>query len=69
MIAVGVNRAEACRVVGVNRRTWTRWRFGRTVSARDGSGHQDPAMVESPNEARPASAQDLSEQERVIAAR
>lgn len=35
-------------MVGVNRRTWTRWRFGRTVPARDGdwasgSGHdRDP---------------------------
>jgi Homeodomain-like domain len=29
LIAKGVNNSEACRLVGVNRRTGTRWRFGR----------------------------------------
>jgi IS30 family transposase len=31
LIARGVPNAEACRVVGINRRTGTRWRFGRTI--------------------------------------
>ena len=29
--AQGVSNSEACRVVGINRRTGTRWRFGRTI--------------------------------------
>jgi IS30 family transposase len=36
LIAGGMGNAEACRIVGVNRRTGTRWRYGRTV--RDGAG-------------------------------
>ncbi|MGI8647903.1 MAG: IS30 family transposase [Mycobacteriales bacterium] len=31
LIAKGVSNSEACRLVGINRRTGTRWRFGRTV--------------------------------------
>ncbi|WP_186526054.1 helix-turn-helix domain-containing protein [Leekyejoonella antrihumi] len=31
LIAQGVSNAQACRTVGINRRTGTRWRFGRTV--------------------------------------
>ncbi len=31
LIAQGVSNSEACRQVGINRRTGTRWRFGRTV--------------------------------------
>ena len=31
LIAQGMSNAEACRVVGINRRTGTRWRFGRTI--------------------------------------
>jgi len=31
LIAKGVNNSEACRLVGINRRTGTRWRFGRTI--------------------------------------
>ncbi len=31
LIAHGVSNAEACRIVGVHRRTGTRWRYGRTV--------------------------------------
>lgn len=32
----GFSNAEACREVGVNRRTGTRWRYGRTVKTRAG---------------------------------
>ncbi|MDQ3464605.1 MAG: helix-turn-helix domain-containing protein, partial [Actinomycetota bacterium] len=31
LIAQGVSNREACRVVGINRRTGTRWRLGRTI--------------------------------------
>ncbi|MEX1175532.1 MAG: IS30 family transposase [Mycobacterium sp.] len=31
LIAQGVSNAEACRMVGINRRTGTRWRYGRTI--------------------------------------
>jgi IS30 family transposase len=31
LIAQGVPNAEACRIVGINRRTGTRWRLGRTI--------------------------------------
>jgi len=31
LISQGVSNAEACRIVGINRRTGTRWRFGRTI--------------------------------------
>jgi IS30 family transposase len=31
LIAQGVPNAEACWIVGINRRTGTRWRFGRTI--------------------------------------
>ena len=27
-IAQGVSNSEACRIVGINRRTGTRWRYG-----------------------------------------
>src|SRR4051794_31899692 len=31
LIAQGVNNSEACRLVGIGRKTGTRWRYGRTV--------------------------------------
>jgi transposase, IS30 family len=31
LIAQGVPNAEACWIVGINRRTGTRWRLGRTI--------------------------------------
>ena len=31
LIAQGVNNAEACRIVGINRKTGNRWRYGRSV--------------------------------------
>jgi transposase, IS30 family len=31
LIRRGLSNAEACRIVGINRRTGTRWRFGRTI--------------------------------------
>lgn len=31
LIAQGVSNSEACRTVGIHRRTGTRWRLGRTI--------------------------------------
>ncbi len=31
LVSQGVSNSEACRLVGVNRKTGTRWRFGRTI--------------------------------------
>ena len=31
LIARGVSNSQACRTVGINRRTGTRWRYGRTI--------------------------------------
>lgn len=31
LIAQGISNAEACRLVGINRKTGTRWRYGRRI--------------------------------------
>ena len=31
LVAQGVNNSEACRLVGINRKTGNRWRYGRPV--------------------------------------
>ena len=31
LIAQGVNNSEACRQVGIDRKTGNRWRYGRSV--------------------------------------
>ena len=36
LIARGVSNREACRIVGVNRRTGTRWRYGRSITGSSG---------------------------------
>ena len=63
LIAQGVNNSEACRLVGINRKTGNRWRYGRRV--RNSAG----ALVIYPpvkiNESRPRSPRYLSEQERI----
>ena len=63
LIAQGVSNSEACRLVGINRKTGNRWRYGRTV--RNSAG----ALVIYPpvkiTEARPRSPRYLSEQERI----
>ena len=63
LIAQGVNNSEACRLVGIDRETGNRWRYGRRV--RNSAG----ALVIYPpvkiNEARPRSPRYLSEQERI----
>jgi len=63
LIAQGVNNSEACRLVGIDRETGNRWRYGRRV--RNSAG----ALVIYPpvkiNEAMPWSPRYLSEQERI----
>ena len=46
LIARGVSNSEACRLVGVNRRTGTRWRYGRTVTSSTGLDLHYPPMTE-----------------------
>ena len=64
LIARGVSNAEACRVVGVHRRTGTRWRLGRTVNSSSGSEpHYGPVTTTA---APGLSARYLSEDERIV---
>ena len=63
LIARGVNNSEACRLVGIDRKTGNRWRYGRKV--RNSAG----AVVIYPpvkiKETRPRSPRYLSELERI----
>jgi transposase, IS30 family len=66
LIAQGVNNAQACRLVGINRKTGNRWRYGRSV--RNSAGvhvHYAPVKI---TEAKPRSLRYLSEPERVLIA-
>ncbi len=46
LIAQGVSNSEACRLVGIHRRTGTRWRLGRTVLNTAGEKvHYPPVSV------------------------
>src|SRR4051812_32297180 len=63
LIAQGVSNAEACRVVGINRRTGTRWRYGRQV--RNSAGdvvNYPPVKIK---DIRARSPRFLSESERI----
>jgi transposase, IS30 family len=44
LIAQGVTNTEACRIVGINRRTGTRWRYGRTILNTAGEPVHYPAV-------------------------
>jgi IS30 family transposase len=63
LIAQGVNNSEACRIVGIHRKTGVRWRYGRTVVNSVGERLHYPAVkiVQS----RPRSPRYLSELERI----
>jgi transposase, IS30 family len=65
LIAQGFNNSEACRIVGVNRRTGKRWRHGRTITARDGRKLHYAAVVGAGAVRREISPRYLSEDERV----
>lgn len=47
LIGQGVSNSEACRMVGVNRRTGTRWRFGRNILNTAGKVVHYPAVTTS----------------------
>jgi transposase, IS30 family len=66
LIAQGVSNSEACRMVGINRRTGTRWRHGRTITNRAGRARQYPGVVSTKR--RAISPRFLSEDERVVIA-
>ena len=66
LIAAGLSNSAACRQVGVNRKTGTRWRYGRSIpSAGGGLLHYPPVL--SPH-ATKISSRYLSEDERVTIA-
>ena len=66
LMAQGTNNAAACRLVGVNRRTGTRWSKGRHLVTADGWVHEYPAITRPPPP--PVSARFLSEPERAAIA-
>ena len=68
LIARGVGNAEACRIVQVNRRTGTRWRYGRTVPTRGGGRREYPGMSEVTASRPERSERYLSEAEREVIA-
>jgi transposase, IS30 family len=63
LIARGLNNSEACRLVGINRKTGNRWRYGRRVRNSAGALVIYPAVKA--KEPRPRSPRYLSEQERI----
>jgi len=65
LVAQGFNNSEACRIVGINRRTGKRWRHGRTITTRDGRKLHYPAVVTRGAVRREISPRYLSEDERV----
>jgi IS30 family transposase len=67
LIAQGCNNSEACRIVGINRRTGKRWRHGRTITTRDGRKlHYAPVVAAGTGRrGREISDRYLSDQERV----
>ena len=65
LIAQGFNNSEACRIVGINRRTGKRWRHGRTITTRDGRKLHYAAVVTTGAVRREISPRYLSEDERV----
>jgi IS30 family transposase len=63
LIARGVPNAEACRIVGINRRTGTRWRYGREIISSSGVRLHYPSVINAAE--REISSRYLSEEERV----
>jgi IS30 family transposase len=63
LIAQGVSNSEACRIVGINRRTGKRWRHGRTITSSSGRRLHYPPVINTRK--REISPRYLSEEERV----
>ena len=54
LIGQGVSNSEACRIVGINRRTGTRWRFGRSIRNTAGEPvHYPPVTFTAPKAEHP----------------
>src|SRR6188472_430121 len=66
LIAQGINNSEACRIVGIHRKTGTRWRYGRTVVNSAGERLHYPAVKIIEPKLR--SPRYLSEPERILIA-
>jgi IS30 family transposase len=66
LIAQGISNSEACRLVGINRKTGTRWRYGRSVLNTAGEVLHYPPVKITP--AKPRSPRYLSEHERIVIA-
>ena len=64
LITRGVSFSEACRIVGINRRTGKRWRHGRTITSSSGRRLHYPPVVGGTRK-REISTRFLSEDERV----
>ena len=65
LIAQGFSNPEACRIVGINRRTGKRWRHGRTITTGDGRKRRYAAVVGAGAVRQEISPRYLSEDERV----
>jgi IS30 family transposase len=63
LIAQGVTYSQACRIVGINRRTGKRWRHGRTITSSSGRRLHYPPVINTRK--REVSSRFLSEAERV----
>jgi len=75
LVRQGVSNSEACRQVGINRRTGTRWRYGRTILNRSGTAVHYPAVIRVPelghdphDDAQRGAGRYLTERERVTIA-
>lgn len=54
LIAQGVSNSEACRIVGIDRRTGTRWLYGRTIRNSAGEPvHYPPVRLTAPKPRHP----------------
>ncbi len=67
LIGQGVTNSQACRIVGINRRTGTRWRYGRTILNTTGDPVHYPP-VSTPGLARQRHPRYLSIDERTMIA-
>lgn len=66
LIRQGVSNSEACRLVGVNRKSGKRWRYGRTICNTVGESVHYPAVTIKP--ASPRSSRYLLLDERTVIA-
>ncbi|MEU1516067.1 helix-turn-helix domain-containing protein [Streptomyces sp. NPDC005811] len=64
-MAQGLSNSAACRKVGINRKTGSRWRYGRKVVDWSGRDHVYPPIVEE-RDTGGGSPRFLSEDERIV---